>query len=206
MNKLSTLILYDAGSGSGVKRSIKHVLPLYSTQLKYNDSYNRSVIIWGVRSDYVHIVLLYWDQDLERDQKCQLCRRNLKLPPITQTLLFQASEYSYQLPAPHRMATKRPFPMISLTLYCYDLLIWLHIPEWPLVSTAVPNSSIYSNREAWSRYMEPIQPPQFTNIHCVCLRGRIWSLYWSRKLFSMLANASFISPSFTKTEWVGLMS
>ncbi len=40
-------------------------------------------------------------------------------------------------------------------------------PEWPEVSIAVPKKSTYSVRLAWSRYMAPIHPPAFTNIHSV---------------------------------------
>lgn len=62
---------------------------------------------------------------------------------------------------------------IYLTRWLQSLLLDFSLPECPPVSTAVPKSSTYSEKEAWSKHMEPIQPPALTNTHCKSSSGRI---------------------------------
>lgn len=66
-------------------------------------------------------------------------------------------------------------------------------PECPPVSTAVPNNSKYSVREACSTHMEPIQPPAFTNTHCRSSSGRMWPGYLDQ---SHLSTAHVKPPIF----------
>ena len=49
----------------------------------------------------------------------------------------------------------------------------LSSPECPDVSMAVPKKRTYSEVEAWSRYMAPIQPPALMKIHSICDLGKM---------------------------------
>lgn len=76
------------------------------------------------------------------------------------------------------------------------------LPECPPVSTAVPNSSTYSVRDACSRHMDPIHPPAFTNTHCKSSSGRMWPGYFFRSSTTTLEKACSWSWPYKQMGWV----